>query len=228
MRRFRKPASAIAYSCRASAGRYVRPSRLLDGRYFRPVPAAGRATQPQGAHALRWRAADGGRQPRAACCPATPWMRSEFSKLIRRIRLRTSAATLGLPPTRTRLPAPIGPEPRSVPSHDRVGLDDDRSVQQRRHKAIEPDKEQSVRCREPWLGGKPAPQQVQLMARNTISASSRACDLKGEANTCSNKPRNETIPRHYPISRAATAWIGFSAGTAGPGPGIAGDETMAR
>jgi hypothetical protein len=26
-------------------------------------------------------------------------------------------------------------------------------------------KEQPVRCREPWLGGKPAPQQVQLMAQ---------------------------------------------------------------
>jgi hypothetical protein len=48
-----------------------------------------------------------------------------------------------------RLPAPIRPEPRSVLSHDRVGLDHDRSVQQRRHKAIKPDKEQSVRCREP-------------------------------------------------------------------------------
>jgi hypothetical protein len=42
-----------------------------------------------------------------------------------------------------------------------------------------------------------------------LSASSRACDLKGEANTCSNKPRNEPIPRNYQISRAVTAWIGF-------------------
>jgi hypothetical protein len=52
-----------------------------------------------------------------------------------------------------------------VPSHDRVGLDDNRSVQQRRQKTIEPDKEQSVRKPEPWLGGKPAPKQVQLMAQ---------------------------------------------------------------
>ena len=118
-----------------------------------------------------------------------PWMRSVFSN---------SSAGSGCVPqpqplSLARLPAPIGPEPRSVPLHDRVGLDDDGSVQQRRHEAIEPDKEQSVRCREPWLGEKPAPQQVQLMPRNTISASTRACDLKGEANTCSNKPRNETI-----------------------------------
>jgi hypothetical protein len=52
-----------------------------------------------------------------------------------------------------------------VPAHNRVGLDDDRSIQQRRHKAIEPDEEQSIRCREPWLGGTPASQQVQLMSQ---------------------------------------------------------------
>jgi hypothetical protein len=42
-------------------------------------------------------------------------------------------------------------------------LDDDGGVQQRRDKAIESDKEQSVRWREPWLGGKSTPQQAQLM-----------------------------------------------------------------
>ena len=31
-----------------------------------------------------------------------------------------------------------------MPTHDCVGLDDDGGVQQRRHKAIEPDKEQLV------------------------------------------------------------------------------------
>jgi len=52
-----------------------------------------------------------------------------------------------------------------VPSHDPVGLDDDGSAQQRRHETIEPDNKQSVRSREPWLGAKPAPHQVQLMAQ---------------------------------------------------------------
>jgi hypothetical protein len=87
-------------------------------------------------------------------------------------------------------------------------LDDDGGVQQRRDKAIESDKEQSVRWREPWLGGKSTPQQAQLMGTKTISASSRACNLKGEANACSNKPRNEAIlprlsdlPAHYRVDR---------------------------
>jgi hypothetical protein len=66
-----------------------------------------------------------------------PWMRSVFSN---------SSAGSGCVPqpqplSLARLPAPIGPEPRSVPLHDRVGLDDDGSVQQRRHEAIAPDKE---------------------------------------------------------------------------------------
>jgi hypothetical protein len=52
-----------------------------------------------------------------------------------------------------------------MPSHDRLGLNDDGSVQQRWHETIEPDKEQSGRWREPWSGGKPASQQVQLMAQ---------------------------------------------------------------
>ena len=42
--------------------------------------------------------------------------------------------------TGARLPAPIGPESCSVPAHDRVGLNNDGCVQQRRHKAMEPDK----------------------------------------------------------------------------------------
>jgi hypothetical protein len=71
---------------------------------------------------------------------------------------------------------------------------DDGGVQQRRHEAIEPDKEQSVRWREPWLGRKPTPQQVQLMAQeDNLGLQPRLRDLKGEANACSNKPRNEAI-----------------------------------
>jgi hypothetical protein len=101
-----------------------------------------------------------------------------------------------------------------MPAHDRVRLDNDRSVQQRRHKTIEPDKEQSVCWREPWLGGNPAPQQVHLMAQEDNLGLQPRLRLEGEANTCSNRPRNETILRHYPISWAATVWIGFSAGTA--------------
>jgi hypothetical protein len=68
-----------------------------------------------------------------------------------------------------------------VPSRDRVGLDNNGSFQQRQQKAIEPDKEQSVRWCELWLGGKPAPQQVQLMAQEDNLGLSRACDLNGEA-----------------------------------------------
>jgi hypothetical protein len=102
-----------------------------------------------------------------------------------------------------------------VSAHDRVGQDNDSSAQQRRHETIEPDKEQSVRCRETWLGGKPAPKQVQLWRRKTISASSRTCDLKGEANACSNKPGTKPSRRDYPVCPSTTVWIGFSAATLG-------------
>ena len=84
-----------------------------------------------------------------------------------------------------------------MPSHDRVGLDNDGGAQQRRHEAIEPHKEQSVPWREPWPGRQPALQQIELR-RKTISASSRARDLNGEARTCRNKPKNETIPPRLP------------------------------
>jgi hypothetical protein len=97
---------------------------------------------------------------------SSPWIRGAphnvFSALIRLIRLCTSIETLGLPPRERDLHRQLRPETCSVPSHDRVRLDDDSSVQQRRHKAIEPDKKQSVPWREPWPGGKPAPQ---LMAQ---------------------------------------------------------------
>jgi hypothetical protein len=52
-----------------------------------------------------------------------------------------------------------------VLTHDGIRLDDDSSIQQRRHKAIEPNEEQSVPWREPWPGALSAPQQVQLMAQ---------------------------------------------------------------
>jgi hypothetical protein len=81
-----------------------------------------------------------------------------------------------------------------VPSHDRVGLDDDRSVQQRRHKAIKPDKEQSVRCREPWLGGKPAPQQVQLMAQEDNLGLQPRLRLERRSQCMQQQARNEVIP----------------------------------
>jgi hypothetical protein len=39
-----------------------------------------------------------------------------------------------------------------VPSHDRVGLDDDGSVQQRRHKAIKADEVQTICGLQPGTG----------------------------------------------------------------------------
>jgi hypothetical protein len=87
----------------------------------------------------------------------------------------------------------MSPESRSVPSHDHVGLDDDRSVQQRRHKVIEPDKEQSVRCGEPGLGGKPAPQQVQLMAQEDNLGLQPRLRLERQSQCMRNKTSNEVI-----------------------------------
>jgi hypothetical protein len=49
--------------------------------------------------------------------------------------------------------------------------------------------------------------------RKTISASSRACDLKGEARTWNNKPRSEAIPVRLPHLTATSVWMKFSAGT---------------
>jgi hypothetical protein len=100
---------------------------------------------------------------------------------------------------RPRLPPPIRPEPCSVPSQDRVGLNDNSRAEPRRHKTTEPDEEQSVRWRDPWLGGKQALQQVQLMAQeDNLGLQPRLRLERRSQHTCSNKPKNETIPPRIP------------------------------
>jgi hypothetical protein len=107
---------------------------------------------------------------------------------------------------------PIRSESRSVPSHDRVGLDDDGGVQQRRHQAIEPDKEQSVRWREPWLGGNPAPQQVQLMAQEDnlglqpcLRLERRRQYVKQQAKERNHSARLADLPVHYRVARVCSS-----------------------
>jgi hypothetical protein len=85
-----------------------------------------------------------------------------------------------------------------VPSHDRVGLDDDSRAEQRRHKTIEPDEEQSVRRREPWLGAKPAAQQVQLMEQEDNLGLQPRLRLERRRQYMLQKPRNESIPPRLP------------------------------
>src|SRR6266850_2612102 len=68
--------------------------------------------------------------------------------------------------TRARLPAPVQPEPRPMPSDDRLWLDNGDGVQQRRKQAIEPDEDQSVGDRESRLRGNAPAQHVQLMPQH--------------------------------------------------------------
>ena len=61
-----------------------------------------------------------------------------------------------------------------------------------------PDKEQWVPRRKPWAGGEPAPQQIQLMAQEDNLGLKPGLRREGAANTCSNRPMNETIPPRLP------------------------------
>jgi hypothetical protein len=95
-----------------------------------------------------------------------------------------------------------------VPSDDRIRLDDDSSIQQRRHKAIEPDEEQSVPWREPWPGGLSAPQQVQLMAQEDnlglkpgLRLERRSQYMQQQAEERNHPPRLPDLPVHYRVDR---------------------------
>src|SRR5258708_70123 len=65
--------------------------------------------------------------------------------------------------SRARLPAPVQPEARPMPSNNGFRLDNRDGVQHRRKQAIEPDEEQSIRQRQLWPRGYALAQHTQLV-----------------------------------------------------------------
>ena len=78
----------------------------------------------------------------------SPWIlgapHSRFSKLILRMRSRTSLPICGRPPERTGFPSPVGGKTRSMPTHNSRGPDDRNGVKYARTATIEPNEQSTV------------------------------------------------------------------------------------
>jgi hypothetical protein len=66
---------------------------------------------------------------------------------------------------RTRLPSPIEPKTKPMPAQHSVRLDNHDGIPQRRKQPAQPNKEQSVSCRQPGPRGSPSSKHVQLMSQ---------------------------------------------------------------
>ena len=64
----------------------------------------------------------------------------------------------------TRLPAPVQAEAAAVPAQQRLGLEDNRSSEQRREQPIEPDKDQPICGAQPEPGGRRPRRDEKLLA----------------------------------------------------------------
>src|ERR1035438_6056171 len=102
---------------------------------------------------------------------SSPWIRgapqSGFSMLIRRISARRSVSICGRPPG-VRLPTPVAAKAGTMPSHERLRLDDREDLQNRRKPAIQLDKKPAVVVRQPDSALHLTPQNDQLMSENRI------------------------------------------------------------
>ena len=68
-----------------------------------------------------------------------------------------------------------------MPTDERLGTDDRDGLQDRRKPSIQLDEEQAIVVREPDATVQLTPQHRQLMSDSRVLASSRLCDLNGEA-----------------------------------------------
>src|SRR6202042_3977424 len=69
---------------------------------------------------------------------------------------------------RARLPTPVGAKAGPVPTHECLGPDDRKNLQDRRKPAIQLDKEPAIIVREPDATMQPTPQDIQLMSKHCV------------------------------------------------------------
>src|SRR5271169_3715643 len=75
---------------------------------------------------------------------------------------------LRAPSPSTRLPPPVAAKTNTMPAHQRLRLNDRRSIQDRREPSIRLDEEPAIAIRQPDLATQVAPQYDQLMAKHHI------------------------------------------------------------
>ena len=113
-----------------------------------------------------------------------------------------------------RLPTPVVAEARPMPPDDRVRLDDDDSIKQRCLPATKPDEEPAVDGGEPGLGGRSAPQDVELMPKeDDLSLQARSRPERRGQNVRQQAEERDHLGSAYPNYTPRTVWIGFSVGT---------------
>src|SRR5271169_6478756 len=109
---------------------------------------------------------------------SSPWIRgapqSGFSTLIRRISMRKSVSICGGPPRRCDFHA----KPNTMPAHQRLRLNDRKSIQDKRIPSMRLDEEPAIAIRQPDLATQVAPQYDQLMAEHHILCFKPAPRLK--------------------------------------------------
>ena len=92
-----------------------------------------------------------------------------------------------------RLPTPVGAKAGPVPTHECLGPDDRKNLQDRRKPAIQLDKEPAIIVREPDATMRPTPQDIQLMSEALRSQLRRNVDLNGETRTARTKQSSPII-----------------------------------
>src|SRR5436190_24144338 len=98
---------------------------------------------------------------------SSPWIlgapQSGFSKLILRIRSRTSLLIRGRPPSGAGLPSPVGGKAHSMPTHHSLGPDNSYGVKNARTATIEPNEKGSVGPSQIQSAWRALPQDIELM-----------------------------------------------------------------
>jgi hypothetical protein len=110
--------------------------------------------------------------------------------------------------TTTRLPAPVQAEAAAVAAQQRLRLEDDRSSEQRREQAVEPDKDQPICGAQPEPGGRrPRRDQKLLAEKCNFSFADRARSEQSD-----EKSAEQPQEVGHPAIRVAHRCIGASTG----------------